>query len=228
MYALTLPRSKVKSDRTAKLSPWKAFAVFARPSLLLLCVLTFLNAIVHQFYYYGMSPFLSQMGLADKYIMPAMSMGQFGEVFVLALLGVCLAKIGIKRALVIGVLAQAARCLAFASGNTTLVPAVIPSHGVCYACFFTVAYIYVDSHSSPENRAGAQQLFTILIAGIGYLVGNLFAGKVAQLLTLPGTTQIDFALFWVASASLALLVATVLVLLFREEQPPRQNQQGSP
>ena len=218
-YALTLPRSKVKSSSTAGLSPWKSFAVFARPSLLLLCILTLLNSVVHQFYYYGMSPFLSQIGFPDKHIMPAMSMGQFGEVFVLALLGVCLAKIGTKRALIIGVVAQVARCLAFASGHKWLVVAAIPSHGVCYAFFFTVAYIYVDSHSSPESRAGAQQLFNILIAGIGYLVGNLCAGKTAQFLTVSGTTQIDFARFWTVSASLALVVAAILVFLFREEEP---------
>ena len=219
LYALTLPQSRVISNRPAGLSPWKTFAVFARPSLLLLCVVTFLNAVVHQFYYYGMSPFLSQIGLADKHIMPAMSMGQFGEVFVLALLGVCLARIGIKRALIIGVLAQVGRCLAFASGHKALILAVIPSHGVCYALFFTVAYIYVDGHSAPESRAGAQQLFNILIAGIGYLVGNLCAGTIAQFLTLPGTTQIDFGLFWIVSASMALLVAAILVFFFREEEP---------
>jgi nucleoside transporter len=219
LYALSLPRSKVRSNKSAGLSPWKAFAVFARPSLLLLCVLTFLNAVVHQFYYYGMSPFLSQIGIGDKYIMPAMSMGQFGEVFVLALLGICLAKLGVKRALIIGAVAQAVRCLAFATGHRVLVLGAIPSHGVCYAFFFVVAYIYVDSHSSPENRAGAQQLFNILIAGIGYLVGNLFAGKVAQLLTPAGTTQIDFALFWIVSAAMALLVAAGLALFFHEVEP---------
>jgi len=227
LYALTLPQSKVRSSRSNRASPWKAFAVFARPSLLLLCVLTFFNAVVHQFYYYGMSPFLSQIGLADKYIMPAMSMGQFGEVFVLALLGVSLAKLGIKRALIIGAVAQAVRCLAFATGHKALVLAVIPSHGVCYAFFFVVAYIYVDTHSSPENRAGAQQLFNILIAGIGYLVGNLFAGKVAQLLTPAGTTRIDFALFWIVSASLAVLVAAALALLFREDEPLEMSPQGT-
>ena len=222
-YALSLPQSKVKSNRRADVSPWKAFRVFARPSLLLLCGLTFLNAVVHQFYYYGMSPFLSQIGFADKQIMPAMSMGQFGEVFVLALLGVCLAKIGIKRALIVGALAQVVRCLAFATGHKVAVLVAIPSHGVCYACFFTVAYIYVDSHSLPENRAGAQQLFNILVAGIGYLVGNLCAGKTAQLLTLTGTTGIDFPVFWIVSASMALVVAAILVSFFREEEPVREG-----
>jgi len=219
LYALSLPRSKVKSSLTTGLSFWKSFAVFARPSLLLLCGLTFLNSVVHQFYYYGMSPFLSQIGFADKHIMPAMSMGQFGEVFVLALLGVCLAKLGTKRALIIGVLAQVVRCLAFASGQKALVLAAIPSHGVCYGFFFTVAYIYVDGHSSPESRAGAQQLFNVLIAGIGYLVGNLCAGKTAQLLTFSGTTQIDFARFWTISAGLALIVAAILALFFQVEEP---------
>jgi len=226
LYALTLPRSKARSNGSTGVSPWQAFTVFARPSLLLLCVLTFFNAVVHQFYYYGMSPFLSQIGVADKYIMLAMSMGQLGEVFVLALLGICLAKLGIKRALIIGAVAQAVRCLAFATGQKALVLGVIPSHGVCYAFFFVVAYIYVDSHSSPENRAGAQQLFNILIAGVGYLVGNIFAGKLAQLLTPAGTTQIDFAPFWIVSASLALLVAAALALLFREDEPLETWQRG--
>lgn len=226
LYALTLPRSKVKSTLTTGLAFWKSFAVFARPSLLLLCGLTVLNSMVHQFYYYGMSPFLSQIGFADKHIMPAMSMGQFGEVFVLALLGVCLAKLGTKRALIIGALAQAARCLAFASGQKALILAAIPSHGVCYGFYFTVAYIYLDSHSSPESRAGAQQLFNILIAGIGCLLGNLCAGKTAQLLTLSGTTQIDFGGFWMVSAALALIVGVILVLFFREEEPVQPAGRG--
>ena len=218
VYALTLPLSQVKSEQSMGLSLGKAFAVFARPSMVLLCVVTFLNAAVHQFYYYGMSPFLSQIGFPDKYIMPAMSTGQFAEFFVLALLGVCLAKIGIKGTLIIGVVTQAARCLAFATGNRLLTLFAIPSHGICYACFFAVAYIYVDRHSTPENRAGAQQLFNILITGIGCLGGNLWAGKTAEFLTPPGTTQTDFAAFWIISAVIALFVA-VLLLFFKEEEP---------
>ncbi|MBN2310539.1 MAG: MFS transporter [Candidatus Hydrogenedentes bacterium] len=220
-YALTLPKSQVERDRARRIAPSDTFALFLRPSLLLLCALTFLNAVVHQFYYYGMSPFLSQIGLADSHIMPAMSMGQFGEMFVMAGLGVCLARLGVKRALVIGVAAQIVRCLVFAAGYAPLVLVVIPTHGVCYAFFFAVAYIYVDQNCSKQNRAGAQQLFNILIAGFGNLAGNLFAGKTAQFFSHDGT--IDFRLFWLTSAALALVIAVVLALFFKPEKAPAQE-----
>jgi nucleoside transporter len=214
-YSLTLPQSKVRKDQARTLALGKTFAIFARPNILLLCVLTLLNAAVHQFYYYGMSPFLSQIGFADKYIMPAMSMGQFGEIFVMAALGRSLARLGLKRAMLFGVLAQAARCIVFAVGWKPMVLLVIPSHGICYAFFFAVAYIYIDQNSTSETRAGAQLLFNILIAGLGNLAGNLAAGKIADLFAVPGSGDIRFAPFWLVSSAVALGIAVTLALFFR-------------
>jgi len=218
LYALTLPRGHTGEKEKGGPAFWKTVRLFADPSLLLLCALTFLNAVVHQFYYFGMSPFLSQIGFADRHIMPAMSMGQLGEVFALLLLGRCIARLGVKRALIIGVLAQVARCVVFASGKPALALLMVPSHGVCYAFFFTVAYIYVDSHSPPAHRAGAQQLFNILIAGFGNLAGNLVAGKTAQMFTVAGTRAIDFRVFWLVSAGIAVVIASALALFFRPSE----------
>ena len=215
-YALTLPVSKVKREQTKGLGLRDALSVFLRPDLLLLCGLTFFNALVHQLYYYGMGPFLSQIGFADSHIMPAMSMGQFGEVFVMLALGRCLAALGFKRVFLIGVLAQSVRCLVFAIGWKPLILVVIPSHGVCYACFFAAAYIYVDQNSSNENRAGAQQLFNILVAGLGNLAGNLVAGNVAEFFTAPDGVTIDFRSFWLVSVSISAAIALALALFFKE------------
>lgn len=219
-YALTLPRAEaVTGARPAQLARAGALAVFLRPSLLLLCILTFFNALVHQLYYYGMSPYMSQVGFGDQYIMPAMSLGQLGEMVVLGSLGWFLLRISVKRALIIGSLAQAVRTIAFATGSKFLTVLVIPLHGVCYAFFFTVAYIYVDTHSSAHNRAGTQQVFNILLAGFGNLAGNLVAGKVAQYYADPVTQQINFTGFWVVSTVMAFAITLALALFFREEKP---------
>ena len=220
-YSLALPRSHVRAGDSSTLMYWKALKVFARPSLILLCALTFVNSMVHQFYYFGMSPFLNQAGFQSQYIMPAMSIGQFSEVIVLGLLGYCLARLTIKQAMIIGALAQAVRCVAFAAGSTSLIITGIALHGICYAFFFTSGYLYVDQHSTPETRAGAQQLFTIVISGFGIMAGSLSSGLTGQFLTTPGTSNINFAHFWLVPAAIGLAVAIAMALLFREEKQER-------
>jgi len=219
-YALSLPATPVATTQRLSLNAWvQSLRMFARPSLLVLVIATFFNSAIHQFYYFGMGPFLSQTGFADRNIMPAMSLGQVGEAVTLALLGLCVARLGVKRTLIIGVLAQAGRCLAYATGWVPLVVAVIPSHGICYAFFFTVGFIYVDRHSTRAERAGAQQLYNMVIAGLGVLAGNVVAGQVAQYASDPETGLIHFPTFWLTSAGIAVGIALMLALLFREEAP---------
>ena len=220
-YCLSLPRAKAAPRDTKKPPVWKSLGIFTRPSIAVLCLFTLVNSIIHQFYYYGMGPFLSQAGFRQEHIMPAMSCGQLGEVFMLATLGWFLPRLGVKRALIIGVLAQVARSLAFATGHPWLTVALIPSHGICYAYFFTVAYIYIDTHSAPHERVGAQQLFNILIAGLGNLFGHSLAGLTAHHLTRTG--GIDFRAFWLISAAAAVVVAVAMGLFFREEEPVAQE-----
>ena len=220
LYSLTLPRSYVRATDRSTIMYWKALKVFAQPGLALLCVLTVFNSMVHQFYYFGMAPFLSQAGFENSHIMPAMSFGQASEVIVLGVLGLCLARLRIKHAMIIGALAQALRYVLFALGSTTpLIIAGICLHGVCYAFFFTAGYIYIDQHSSPETRAGAQQLFTIMISGLGVLSGSLASGYVGQWCLRESTGLIDYHQFWLVPAGMGLVVAVILALFFREARP---------
>ena len=218
IYSLTLPRSKVDMAKRASAAYGKALKLFARPSMLLLCVLTFFASLLHQIYYLGMSPFLSQVGFANHIIMPTMALGQVSEVIVLGLLGVCLTRLTIKQAMIIGLLAQAARYVLFAYGRPdALIVSGIGLHGFCYAFYFTTAYLYIDQHSTAETRAGAQQLLTIVITGLGPLTGLIGGGYFAQWLTDPETGAIDFQNFWIAPAALSLVVAAILALFFKEE-----------
>ncbi len=221
-FALTLPKSpdlKIQKDTVS--TQWRHLRLFHAPDLVLLSILTFVNGIVHQFYYYGMGPFLSQLGFSDRYIMPTMSLGQLGEVFMLASLGYFMTRFGVKWTLVIGSFAQAARCVAFATGSIPLTLLCIPSHGICYAFFFTVGYIYVDRQSPLSERSKAQQFFNILILGLGSLFGNLGAGKTAEIFMHSGTTEINFTAFWLVPAILGFIITFMLALFFREARSPK-------
>ncbi len=193
------------------------FRVYAKPSLLLLCFATVLNNACHQFYYFAMGPYLSQAGFRDEHIMPAMSLGQFTEIILMAVLGWFLLRIGMKRAMIAGVCAQTLRFILFSmEGGPLLNLAGISLHGLCYTFYFTTAYLYVDQHSTPRTRAGAQQLLTIMIAGPGALGGYLAAGATAQYFSDP-TGHINFHGFWWVPALLSCVIAVLMLLGFREE-----------
>jgi len=219
-YSLTLPRSAAApAAHPTSLMYWKSLKMLARPGLAILCVLTFAASMTHQIYYYGMSPYLSQAGFPNQYIMPAMSIGQVSEVALLGMLGLCLTRITIKQALIIGLAAQALRYILFAYGGNSmpLILTGIALHGICYAFYFTCAYIYIDTHSTIDTRAGLQQLFTIMIAGFGTFAAYVAGGYLGQYFTRPATAAIDFRMFWLAPAILSLAVAAILAACFHEE-----------
>ncbi len=218
LYSLTLPRSPAHHGKPSTLAYWESLKLFARPSLLLLCLLTLLNSMVHQFYYFGMSPFLSQVGFANNHIMPIMSIGQVSEIVVLAVLGACLARLGMKWIMIIGALFQALRYAVFAfRPETAWIVPIIGTHGFCYAFFFTTAYLYIEQHSTLKTRAGAQQIFTIIITGLGAFAGFQASGLVGQWCQ-SERGVIDFGRFWLVPMAIGLAVAVVMALFFREEE----------
>lgn len=196
--------------------------LFLRPEMLLLCVLSLLNGACHQFYYFGMSPFLSQTGFPGRFIMPGMSVGQLSEVIVLGVLGWSLLRMSMKTAMLVGVLAQGVRMVMFAfAGSHAVVLAGIALHGMCYAFFFTTAYLYLESHCTRETRAGAQQVLTVMISGIGPLAGFLSAGWTAQLFTDPASGLVDYRAFWLVPAVLCAVIGIWLFAGFREKRAVR-------
>ncbi|MCK5860857.1 MAG: MFS transporter [Candidatus Hydrogenedentes bacterium] len=216
-YALTFKPAPHGGACAYKAPYSDVIRLFLRRDMMLLCLLTFLNSACHQFYYFGMSPFMRQSGFSTDSIMPAMSIGQAAEVVVLAVMGWFLMRISIKAAMLIGVLAQGLRMVMFAfAGSHAIVMGGIVLHGFCFAFFFISAYLYVESHSSHSTRAGAQQVLTIMIAGIGTLAGFLGAGYTAQWLTDSATGLVDYRMFWLVPAGLCAVVTCWLAVGFHE------------
>jgi MFS family permease len=150
--------------------------------------------------------------------MPAMSLGQLTEIVAMAYLGKILSRFGLKKTLIAGAAVQLVRSVTLAwNGPDGFILAAVALHGLCYTFFFAVAFIYVDHHSTRDERASAQQLFAVIFSGVGTLAGSLLAGKVAEWCASHNPGHIDYTWFWSVPAALSVVVTIVLALFFREE-----------
>jgi nucleoside transporter len=218
MYALTLPVTEKAMHRSERASPWKGMSVFRKRSMMILCGITLVNTILNMFYINWMSPYLNQLGFAEGWILPLLSVGQISEILVIGGLGYLIGRVGLKGALLIGLCTQALRFVIFTIGpSAPLLVMAIGLHGLTYGCFFIVAMIYVDNHCTRHNRASAQLLLNTVIGGFGNLTGSLAAGAVAQTLTVADTRLIDYQRFWFVPAAVCVALTIVFLAIFREE-----------
>jgi MFS family permease len=94
----------------------------------------------------------------------------------MAILGICLKKLGWRTTMIFGILGHAARFAVFAFCDTPdfkwLIVFIQVLHGICYAFFFATVYIFVDEYFPKDIRSSAQGLFNLMILGLGALVAG--------------------------------------------------------
>jgi nucleoside transporter len=219
-FSLTLPSTPPTKAETGASAPFTAIRLLAVPAFLVLFIVTFMDALVHQAYFQFTSPFLERAGLAANWIMAAMSIGQIAEIATMAVLGLVLKRLGWRTTMAIGIAAHAARFFIYAVGDPLwLMVAVNVVHGMCYAFFFAAVYIFVDEHFPRDSRASAQGLFNLLILGLGPFVGSLLWGALGDRMQTAGG-QVDFGRLFQAPAWLAVAALLLLLVAFRPPARP--------
>ncbi len=129
-------------------------------------------------YYYGITQnFLESAGFTQP--AAVMSLGQASEVIFMLIIPFLFRKLGVKKMLLIGMLAWAARYGLFALGAEDRVVWMIlfgiALHGICYDFFFVAGFMYTDRVAPPEIRSQAQSLLIFLTQGLGMFIGYKFA-----------------------------------------------------
>jgi len=217
-FSLTLPPTPPIKDSTARNAPLEAIRLLAVPALLVLFIVTFMDALVHQCYFQWTSPFLERAGLAANWIMAAMSIGQIAEIATMAVLGLVLRRLGWRTTMAIGIAAHAARFFVYSIGEPLwLMIAINVVHGMCYAFFFAAVYIFVDEHFPKDSRASAQGLFNLLILGLGPFVGSLLWGDLADRFRTPGG-DVDFQRLFLVPAWLGVAATVLLLVAFHPQR----------
>ena len=212
--ALMLPATAPAREGAARANaPFAAIKLLAVPSVAVLFLVTFLDALVHQCYFQWTSPFLAAIGVPENWIMPAMSLGQISEIATMAGLGYFLKRLGWRWTMTIGILGHVARFFVYSIGHPVwLVVGSNLVHGFCYAFFFASVYIFVDEHFPKDARASAQGLFNLLILGLGPFVGSLLWGRLGDTFRTAG--GVDFQRLFLVPSALGLVAALVLVIGF--------------
>jgi nucleoside transporter len=218
-FSLTLPHTPPSGGSGEKNAPLEAIRFLAVPAIGVLFLVTLLDSLVHACYFMWTGPFLAHIGVADNWIMPAMSIGQIAEIGTMAFLGAALAKLGWRKIMAVGVLAHALRFFIYSIGQPVwLVVGSNIVHGMCYAFFFGAVYIFVDEYFPKDARASAQGLFNLLILGLGPFLGNMLWGYLGDRMRVGAT--VDFHSLFLWPAALGLIAIVVLLLGFHPKAAP--------
>jgi nucleoside transporter len=231
-FSLVLPHTPPRrvEQGTERFAWLEAMRLLAVPFVLVLFIVTFFDAGVHQCYFFWTGRYLENgVGIPGNWVMPVMSIGQVAEVSTMALLGYVLKQFGWRYTMVIGVLGHAARFFVFAYFPIPWVAITINVlHGICYAFFFATVYIFVDEFFPKDARSSAQGLFNFLILGAGPFVGNFVWAQLGKVYTVDGA--VDFHRLFLVPAGVAVAAAVFLLLFFhppakaaapKEEEVPR-------
>ena len=229
-FSLTLPHTPPKRvEEGANKFAWlESMRLLAVPFILVLWLVTFVDATVHNLYFNWTGRFLGTpntaggVGIPGNWIMPVMSVGQVAEILTMLVLGVTLKTLGWRATMVVGILGHAARfaVYAFFPQHKELIILVQILHGICYAFFFATVYIFVDEYFPKDARASAQGLFNLMILGLGPLVANILGPKlIGETFLKDGV--VDFRGLFLLPCISAIVAAIALALFFR---PPRKEQ----
>jgi MFS family permease len=221
-YSWTLPHTPPKRDSQG-LAWVTAFKSLAVPFVLVLWLVTMVDAMVHDLYFMWTSGYLEHIGIPKKWVMPVMSIGQVAEIGTMIVLGFFLKRLGWKVTMTIGILGHAARFGIFAF---VPIPAVVIAanvlHGICYAFFFATVYIFVDEYLPKSVRSSTQGLFNLMILGMGPILSRFIAPPLAKIY-LPADGTKNYQGLFLIPCLIAVAAAVVLLVAF---WPPK-NEAGS-
>lgn len=222
LYCLTLPHTPPTSTGPVTVREalgLDALALMKDRSFAVFVIASFLLVIPLQFYYGFTNLFLNELGMTRA--AAKMTLGQMSEILFMILLPWFLVRWGVKRILVIGMIAWVLRYVLFAYGdlNTGLwmLYGGILLHGVCYDFFFVTGQIYVDKQAGEKIRAAAQGFIAFVTLGVGWFIGSWVAGQVVESYAIAGVVgpPHDWTSIWLVPAAASAVVLVLFVLLFR-------------
>ncbi|MEL6429504.1 MAG: MFS transporter [Planctomycetota bacterium] len=227
LYCFTLPATP--PTRSAESNPaLRAVKEVRYQPLLTLFLVAVPVSCIHQFYFVYAEGFISgritELPGWMKSVFGAgggglMTIGQMSEILVLGLIPLVARRVPRKVLLMVGLTAYAARMALFAYVDSLPVPvgaaliAGIALHGLCFGCFIFVAYMIVDEETTADVRASAQNLFNLVIVGVGIIVGSMVATAIGEWAK-GGTDVTDFRALFSVPMYAALACLVVILALY--------------
>ena len=228
-FSFTLPKTLPYSQSQNKFSlknalGWEAVKLLNDRNFLLFFIASILICIPLAFYYQQANPFLVSLKMDNP--TAKMSLGQVSEVIFMLLLPLFFARYGLKKTILVGMMAWVIRYLLFAFGDageyTYMLIIGILLHGICYDFFFVSGQIYTDFKAGEKVKSAAQGLITLATYGVGMLIGFWIAGKTSDTFILSLGAP-DWKMIWLIPSFFALLVFVLFSMIFKNEKISYDN-----
>ncbi|UTA69996.1 nucleoside permease [Emticicia sp. 21SJ11W-3] len=224
LFAFTLPDTPPKATKATSFGQilgTDAFVLFKDRSFLVFFISSILVCIPLSFYYAHANLSLTESHMTN--VENKMSLGQVSEVLFMLLIPFALTRFGIKKMLIVGLIAWIIRFICFGYGDGIssewVLYIAIVLHGVCYDFFFVTGQIYTDNKAGEKIKSSAQGLITLATYGVGMAIGSLLSGRVLDIYTTKnaaGESIHNWQGVWMVPAGIAAAVLVFFVLIFKD------------
>jgi len=222
LYSFTMPHvppKKNQEKRTfAQILGLDAFSLLKEKDFAVMIVSSILICIPLMFYYSFTNVFLNESGMSNA--AGKMTMGQMSEIIFMIVMPFFFKRLGVKKMILIGMVAWIIRYLLFAYGNNEELVWMfylgIVLHGICYDFFFVTGQIFVDKRAPENLRSSAQGLITFATYGVGFYIGTLASGKIVDMYLLADNLH-DWKMIWLAPAGFSAFVVVFFYIFFKDK-----------
>ncbi|MFO7906196.1 MAG: MFS transporter, partial [Pirellulaceae bacterium] len=185
-YALTLPHTPppAKGQKTSLIDTLglRTFTMMKDFNFAVFAIVSLLAMIPFAIYFNFGSQFLNDEGF--ELITFTMNWGQVGEIVFMLGIPLVIARIGLKWAMAVGLLALLVRYVAFYFGSAGdqiwLYYVAILVHGLIFGFFCVGGQMYTEKKAPKEMKAGAQGFIFLVTFGVGMLLGNIVSNNLIE------------------------------------------------
>ena len=236
LFSFTLPDTPPKATGKATASQilgTDAFVLFKDRSFTIFFISSVLVCIPLAFYYAHANLSLTESNMTN--VENKMSLGQASEVLFMLMIPFALQKFGIKKMLIVGLIAWIVRFICFGYGDGIssewILYLAIILHGVCYDFFFVTGQIYTDNKAGEKIKNSAQGLITLATYGIGMGIGSKLSGIVLDKYTLTdavGVVTHNWNGVWMIPAGIAAAVLILFIIFFKDNNSQKASVVSTP
>jgi len=244
LYSFTLPKCPPLGKKTERRS-WTqvlgldAFELFKSTKMALFFIFSmFLGAALQLTNAYG-DVFLGEFekipeyanSFVVRYSTIIMSISQMSETLFILVIPFFMKRFGIKKVMLISMIAWVFRFGLFGFGNPTdglwmiILSCII--YGMAFDFFNISGSLFVETTTSPAIRSSAQGLFMMMTNGFGAIIGSTVSGYVIQQYFTSADGVRDWKNIWLVFAAYALVVAVLFAVFFRHKHNPDNNELNS-
>ncbi|MBL7789042.1 MAG: nucleoside permease [Chitinophagales bacterium] len=233
MYAFSLPACETQPDNAKSLtsalgldalvlfksSKMVIFFVFA---VLLGAALQITNAFGQDFLvsFKSIEEYSNSFGVQHPGFL--MSISQISETVFILSIPFFLKKFGIKKVMLMAMIAWFLRFALFSIGNpgTGLILIILSNivYGMAFDFFTISGSLFVEKETDAKIRSSAQGLYLMATNGIGIILGGYFSGYVVDMYTIDKVRQ--WSQIWLVFSSYAFIMAILFFILFKHKHNP--------